>query len=92
MSLLSSVRCLEVTFRAFLDPGLDSGNVKYAVVMLHQLWKVIKLLRNLWFTFRQEAIEEVKENDVSKGQLEKKNCWHVISKSVLLLSVVNSRI
>jgi len=76
MSLESSawtVNCLEkeVAFWAFLDPGLDSGNVKYVVVMLHQLWEFTKLLRNVWFTFCQEAIQEVKVHYVSVGQLEK---------------------
>ena len=74
MSLQSStwtVRCLEVGFWAFLNPGLDSWYVKYAVVMLHQLWEFIKLFRNVGFTFRQEAIQEVKVHDVSIGQLEK---------------------
>ena len=39
--------------------------------MFHQLWEFIKLLRNIWFTFRQEAIEEVEVEDVGIGQLKK---------------------
>ena len=61
--------CLEASFRAFLDPGLDSGNIKYAVVMLHQLWEFLKLFRNFGFAFRQKAVQEVKKHDVSIGQL-----------------------
>ena len=67
----SKTNCLEASFWAFLDPSLDSRNIKYAVVMLHQLWEFLKLFRNFGFTFCQKAVEKVEVHDVSVGQLKK---------------------
>ena len=70
-NLDSQANCLEASFWAFLNPGLDSWNIKYAVVMLHQLWEFLQLFGNVGFTFRQKAVEKVEEHDVSIGQLKK---------------------
>ena len=59
-------------FRALLVPGLDSGNVKHVFIMFQQLWKFTEVPRNCWVAFPQEVVEYVEENDVSIGQLKKK--------------------
>ena len=53
--------------------------------MLHQRWEFIKLFRNVWFTFSQEAIQEVKVHDVSIGQLEKIKMWASDKQGLFLL-------
>ena len=62
-----------ICFWSLLDPAVDTRNVKHAIVMLCQLWEFIELLRNFRFTFSQQVVEDVEENDVSIGQLKKKD-------------------
>lgn len=69
--LRSWTSCLDVGFRAFLDPGLDSWNVTHALVMFHQLWEFAELVRNVWFTMPQKVVAEVEECDIGIGQLRK---------------------
>ena len=55
-------------FRAFLDPGLYFRHVENTVIMLHQQRKVAELVRNCWFTAREE-VHKIEERNVRIGHL-----------------------
>ena len=63
------------SFRAILDPELDTGNVKHTRVMFHQLGEFSETLRNCRVAFHQEVVEDVEENDISVGQLKKESAY-----------------
>lgn len=60
---------LMVSFWAFFDPGLDSWHFQNAFVKIHQQWKLLKWLRDSWFTTR-EKVHKVEESDICVGQLQ----------------------
>lgn len=58
-----------VSFRAFLDPGLDSWVLQNAFVKIHQQRKLLKWFRDSWLTTR-EKVHKVEESDIYIGQLQ----------------------
>ena len=55
--------------RAFCYPCLYFGHVKHTVVMLHQQRELLEFLRNSRLATNTVTIKEVKERNISIGQL-----------------------
>ena len=59
----------EKACRAFCYPGLYFRHIEHTVVMLRQQRKLLEFLGNCWLATSNVTIKEVKERNVSIGQL-----------------------